>query len=231
MDGGQVMASKSARQIKSRGQFVATVTLAAVLCVVSGWVVLKRFTGVPIAPSTLDPLPVSSSESTKAAKELPSAPGSANAPTAPVQSAPTATIQSAPPAIKQATQQPPGTAAIRQGVFRIGNPTGYPVRVALLPQKVASASARTDANATTVNAVNQPRYELPAHWDFAPKEGGTQGLLVSLPDRTLKLKKGDILVAFAQDGSGRYWGPYVVDETALPLWNAKAVEWQLILQP
>lgn len=224
MDGGQVMASKSARQIKSRGQFIATVTLAAVLCVVSGWVVLKRFTVVPIAPSTLDPLSAPSSESTKAVKEqLPPAPGSANAPTAP--------IQSAPPAIKQASQQPPGTSAIRQGVFRIGNPTGYPVRVALLPKKAASESARTDANATSVNTVNQPRYELPAHWDFAPEEGGTQGLLVSLPDRTLKLKKGDVLVAFAQDGSGRYWGPYVVDETPLPLWNAKAVEWQLILQP
>jgi hypothetical protein len=105
-------------------------------------------------------------------------------------------------------------------MFRVGNPTSYPVRVALLSQKTV-ATAQTGA----------ARYELPAHWDFSPEEGGAEGLLVSLPDRTLKLKKGDILVAFAQDGSGRYWGPYVVDETALPTWNAKAVEWQLILPP
>jgi hypothetical protein len=94
--------------------------------------------------------------------------------------------------------------------------------VALLSKKAVEAGT---------TPVGKPRYEPPAHWDFSPEEGGAQGLLVSLPDRTLKLKTGDVLVAFAQDGSGRYWGPYVVDETALPLWNAKAAEWQLILSP
>jgi hypothetical protein len=100
-----------------------------------------------------------------------------------------------------------------------------------LSQKTPLETVRTKEQSSQSGKASQQNYELPAHWDFAPEEGGTQGLLVSLPDRALKLKKGDVLVAFAQDGSGRYWGPYVVDKTALPLWNAKAVEWQLILQP
>jgi hypothetical protein len=62
-------------------------------------------------------------------------------------------------------------------------------------------------------------------------EGGSQGLLLSLPQETLKLKKGDVLVAFAQDGSRQYWGPYVVGETPSPVWNQKQAEWQLVLKP
>jgi hypothetical protein len=62
-------------------------------------------------------------------------------------------------------------------------------------------------------------------------EGGSQGLMLSLPQGNLKLKKGDILVAFAQDGSRLYWGPYIVGETPLPIWNQQKAEWQLILQP
>jgi hypothetical protein len=89
------------------------------------------------------------------------------------------------------------------------------VRVALLAQNAAD---------------EQPNYLKPAHWDFAPGEGSRQGLILSLPDGDLKLKKGDILVAFAQDGSRRYWGPYVVGETTLPVRNSKS-EWQLILKP
>jgi hypothetical protein len=79
-------------------------------------------------------------------------------------------------------------------------------------------------------SANSP-YAEPAHWDFAPGEGSRQGLILSLPNGNLKLKQGDILVAFAQDGSRRYWGPYVVGETAAPIWNSKVSEWQLILQP
>lgn len=100
------------------------------------------------------------------------------------------------------------------GALRISNQTDQPVRVALLAQ-------------SSSNSV----YAEPAHWDFAPGEGSREGLILSLPDGNLKLKKGDILVAFAQDGSRRYWGPYVVGETTAPIWNSKASEWQLILQP
>lgn len=101
------------------------------------------------------------------------------------------------------------------GALRLSNQTTQPVRVALLAQK---------------SAAGQPNYLKPAHWDFAPEEGSRQGLILSLPDGDLKLKKGDILVAFAQDGSRRYWGPYVVGETTLPVRNSKS-EWQLILKP
>lgn len=222
MDSGQAMTGKPVRQMKSRWQVAAGVTLAAVLCLVSAWVVFKRFTVTAIAPSTLDPLPAPMSESTEAmGGQATSAPDGTSLPAA------TPTKQAEVPVGKQPTE----ALVIRQGVFRIGNPTGYPVRVALLSKKAPAEPALSKGNASTAKAISQPSYELPSHWDFAPEEGGAKGLLVSLPDRTLKLKKGDVLIAFAQDGSGRYWGPYVVDETALPLWNAKAVEWQLILQP
>ena len=89
----------------------------------------------------------------------------------------------------------------------MSNQTDQPVRLALLARRSGSSSSA------------QPTYGNPAHWDFAPGEGSGKGLLLSLPDGNLKLKKGDILVAFAQDGSGSYWGPYVVGETALPVWN------------
>lgn len=105
------------------------------------------------------------------------------------------------------------------GALRMSNQTDQPVRVALLARRSATAS------------VGQPTYSDPAHWDFAPGEGSAKGLILSLPEGNLKLKKGDILVAFAQDGSRRYWGPYVVGETASPVWNRQPAEWQLILQP
>lgn len=107
----------------------------------------------------------------------------------------------------------------KAGTLRVSNQSDHPIRVALLSKQSAAKSS------------NPSRYGKPAHWDFAPGEGGTKGLLLSLPDGNLKLDLGDILVAFAQDGSRRYWGPYVVGETALPIWNREASEWQLILQP
>jgi hypothetical protein len=70
---------------------------------------------------------------------------------------------------------------------------------------------------------------VPAHWDFAPQEGSEKGLLLSLPDGKLQLSKGDVIVAFAQDGSRRYWGPYIVGETPLPMWDSQQKEWWLIL--
>jgi len=107
-----------------------------------------------------------------------------------------------------------------RGALRISNKTDQPVRVALLAQ--SSASKAVDG---------QPNYGKPAHCDFAPGEGSGKGLILSLPEGNLKLNKGDILVAFAQDGSGRYWGPFVVGETASPIWNRQTSEWELILQP
>ncbi|MEG4231919.1 hypothetical protein QUA40_07375 [Microcoleus sp. Pol11C3] len=100
------------------------------------------------------------------------------------------------------------------GSLRVSNRSEHPVRVALLSKQQAEKS-----------------YGKPAHWDFAPGEGGDKGLMLSLPEGKLQVKRGDILVVFAQDGSRHYWGPYVAGETASPAWNSTAGEWQLILQP
>ncbi|MEG3895312.1 MULTISPECIES: hypothetical protein [unclassified Microcoleus] len=104
--------------------------------------------------------------------------------------------------------------AASAGSLRVSNRSEHPVRVALLSKRQAKKS-----------------YGKPAHWDFAPGEGGDKGLMLSLPEGKLQVKRGDILVVFAQDGSRRYWGPYVAGETASPAWNGTAGEWQLILQP
>jgi len=74
-------------------------------------------------------------------------------------------------------------------------------------------------------------YLEPVHWDFAPGEGSQQGLILSLPTKNLSLKTGDILVAFALDGSQQYWGPYVVGKTAAPSKRGQPGEWYLVLQP
>ncbi len=100
-----------------------------------------------------------------------------------------------------------------QGQLRVSNLTEHPVRIALLLWQS-----------------KENQYSKPAHWDFAPEEGGSKGLILSLPEGTLKLQPTDIIVAFAQDGSRRYWGPYVVGKTSLPVWNSKTGEWQLILR-
>jgi hypothetical protein len=95
----------------------------------------------------------------------------------------------------------------------------------------------TNSPVTNAPVTNSPVSPLkntandPVHWDFEPGEGGYQGLILSLPQGDLQLEVGDILVAFAQDGSRRYWGPYVVGETSLPYWNVERSEWQLLLQP
>lgn len=106
-------------------------------------------------------------------------------------------------------QSPAPTAG--QGSLRVSNRTEHPVRIALLATPAGDAE--------------------PVHWDFAPQEGSQNGLLLSLPTADLELKPGDILVAFAQDGSRRYWGPYVVGKTALPEFDAGLSEWHLILSP
>ena len=108
--------------------------------------------------------------------------------------------------------------------LRLSNQTDYPVRIAFLPKQVG---ARKQQSATLKQSV----YGEPGHWDFVPQEGASSGLVLSLPKGIVQLEKGDVLIAFAQDGSGRYWGPYVVGETSSPVWNRQKSEWQLILQP
>lgn len=114
--------------------------------------------------------------------------------------------------------------------LRVSNRTTHPIRVALLA-KADPATASSTTSSTTASPDTSSTYGVPVHWDFAPGEGSQQGLLLSLPDQTIQLQAGDILVAFAQDGSRVYWGPYVVDQTNLPLWNDAQQEWQLILEP
>lgn len=118
------------------------------------------------------------------------------------------------PPVSPSSSPDPKAVAAHEGGLRVSNPTEHPIRLALLEQKSSDNS-----------------YAKPAHWDFAPMEGGSQGLILSLPQEQLKLKKGDILIAFAQDGSRLYWGPYVVGETSLPVWNQQKGEWQLVLIP
>lgn len=111
-----------------------------------------------------------------------------------------------------------GGKVVNQGTLRMSNQTNQPVRLALLSRRSLGKGSS-----------GQIKDAVPAHWDFAPKEGNDKGLVLALPNGKLELEKGDILVAFAQDGSRRYWGPYVVGETSSPSWNSQKKEWQLIL--
>jgi hypothetical protein len=120
--------------------------------------------------------------------------------------------------IRLAYSQGAAANAKDRGTLRMSNQTHQPVRLALLTRQ---SSLKSSAGKT--------QSDIPAHWDFAPQEGSEQGMLLSLPNGNLKLEKGDIIVAFAQDGSRRYWGPYVVGETSLPKWDSQKQEWQLIL--
>lgn len=143
----------------------------------------------------------------------------------PLSAVPESAAPKSPPALQPPVSLPkldPAAIAVRLGALRISNPTDHPVRVALLAKQAAPD-----------RAVPQPSgpFEVPAHWDFAPQEGSETGMTVGLPGRSLRIKPGDILVAFAQDGSRRYWGPFVVGQTELPIWNVKFGEWQLILPP
>ncbi|WP_088242820.1 hypothetical protein [Calothrix rhizosoleniae] len=109
--------------------------------------------------------------------------------------------------------------SLTSGKLRVSNRTDRPIRIALLMRRSGDK-----------NAAKDKKYNIPAHWDFAPREGSGKGLILSLPQENLTLTKGDILVGFAEDGSRRYWGPYVVGKTPEPLWNDQQQEWQLILQ-
>ncbi|MGA1411158.1 MAG: hypothetical protein ACO37W_15640 [Prochlorotrichaceae cyanobacterium] len=131
----------------------------------------------------------------------------------------------------------PDTSPLEMSAFRVGNQTPHPVRIALLQRfrvGETGSEAQAEFNPALPNTMaNFPVTDLkePVHWDFEPGEGSYQGLILSLPEGDLALNPGDVLVAFAQDGSRRYWGPYVVGETSLPYWNEARSEWQLLLQP
>jgi len=127
------------------------------------------------------------------------------------------------PSTAPVTVSLPADLANSQGGLRVSNQTIYPVRVALLYQQSTATTTQSDPK--------PPHFEQPVHWDFAPEEGGTNGLILSLPSGGLRLRSGDVLVAFAQDGSRRYWGPYVVGKTELPSWSSEQNEWLLPLQP
>lgn len=118
--------------------------------------------------------------------------------------------------IEKPQQTPSKPAPVANGL-RVSNQSTYPVRVVLLPRNTKSD--------------NQAKYHEPVHWDFAPSEGSQAGLILSLPDGNLRLQTGDILMAFALDGSRRYWGPYSVGETAAPAQSSQSGEWNLTLRP
>lgn len=208
------MRVKSSRGVRIRWYSAIGITAAGVLLVGGAWFLANRFWLVS-QPAELNQLPLDTEP-----------PGSSETQVTANASPQTATPPQTQPVDNSTVDSKPDPAAItaRQGVLRVSNPTEFPVRVALLSRK--STKPIDPAQSKASNG-----YDVPAHWDFAPQEGGTKGLIVSLPDRRLKVKKGDVLVAFAQDGSRRYWGPYVVGETESPVWSAKAGEWQLSLQP
>ncbi len=115
-----------------------------------------------------------------------------------------------PPKPAIATQPLPEAPAEIPNQLRVSNRSTYPIRVVLLPRQE-----------------KEERY----HWDFAPTEGNQNGLVLSRPKGQLRLQPGDVLTAFALDGSRRYWGPYIVGETQQPAQSKPAAEWQLILKP
>mgnify|MGYP001042939993 FL=1 len=120
------------------------------------------------------------------------------------------------PVLPSEAVSPPQTSptSARTGSFRVGNRTPHPVRVVILMR-----SGGRLLNPET------------AHWDFAPGEGGSEGLVLSLGEKPLQIGPGDIVVAFALDGTRRYWGPNVVGESLAPFWNEESGSWSMILQP
>lgn len=102
----------------------------------------------------------------------------------------------------------------RVGSFRVGNRTPYPIRLVIL--------LRSGERVLTPER---------AHWDFAPGEGGSEGLVLSLGEQPLQISPGDVVVAFTIDGTRQYWGPNVVGESLSPFWDPKQQVWSMILQP
>jgi hypothetical protein len=210
---------KLSRNIRSRVYPAVTLSSAAFLLLVGaglllGWLQIEispnKPESVPIAND--DPLPIQLPED-------PAEPATPRAVSSPLASAsPTSTD-----ATLSADRDDRVAGSVRQGALRVSNQTQHPVRVALLPKQA-------QPNSSTAAKSSKPSYGAPAHWDFAPTEGAKRGLLLSLPNMDLKLQPGDVLVAFSEDGSRLYWGPYVVGETLAPVWDSKTSEWQLTLQ-
>ncbi len=130
---------------------------------------------------------------------------------------PTPKPTSTPQVLASPSPKPPRPPKSLPNGLRVSNQSPTAVRVVLLSQQNT--------------LVKQKPYRPPAHWDFAPNEGSQGGLLLSLPEGNLKLASGDVLVAFALDGSRQYWGPYVVGKTSMPTKVSKSSEWQLKLRP
>lgn len=102
------------------------------------------------------------------------------------------------------------------GSLRVGNRTDRSVRIVLLSR---------------ITSQNEWQTIEPLNWDFAPNEGGKEGLLLSLPNYKIAIGKGDVIFAFATDGSRTYWGPNIVGETDAPFWDSQNKEWSMVLQP
>lgn len=142
---------------------------------------------------------------------------------------PSITAEKAPPVLEVkptvpdaiAPKAPPPSVDPRTDILRISNQTQYPIRVVL----------RSHRNPNHPAPTNTPHFKEPVHWDFAPEEGSIEGLKVSLPSGRLRLYQGDVLMAFALDGSQKYWGPYVVGDTSQPIQKNGASEWQLVIKP
>jgi hypothetical protein len=178
------------------------VAIAAAILLASGWLLLRRFQiGVEFSSATPDQVPVITTQPSES----------------PGRSSPAKAETKTP-----LSKPDPAQAAAHQGSLRISNRSSHALRVALLSRQSKDLSTKSGNSST--------RFAAPAHWDFEPGEGSTEGLVVSLPDREIKLKKGDVVVAFAEDGSQRYWGPFVVGETDRPTWNARSAEWGLVLE-
>lgn len=143
------------------------------------------------------------------------------------------------PSPRAVAPSPPSPVQALKNGLRVSNQSDYALRVVLLSQSPAMSNeaqtngAQTNGAQTNGAQTNSAlkRDRKPAHWDFAPSEGSQEGLLLSLPSGKLTLERGDILVAFALDGSRRYWGPYVVGETTVPVQSPATDEWQMILRP
>jgi hypothetical protein len=182
----------------------ALIVTLAFLCVI--WQILARWQfSVSIEPLQPEAQPV--------------APLSDKQPVA-TQTTGTAAISTSTPTPTIPAANLPKTNTKELAILRVSNQTQHPLRLALLSKLSAPKSTG-----------KQPAYAHPAHWDFEPGEGGNRGLTLALPEGNIMLNRGDILIAFAQDGSRLYWGPYVVGETPTPIWNSQTSEWQLILQP
>ncbi len=102
------------------------------------------------------------------------------------------------------------------GSLRVGNRTDRAVRVVLLSR---------------ISSLNEWKAIEPLNWDFAPNEGGKEGLLLSLPNYKVAISRGDVIFAFATDGSRTYWGPNIVGETDAPFWDTQNQQWSMVLQP